>query len=257
MGRKIKNNADYFSHDNDMRNDEKIKAVRRRFKHDGYSVWNMLLEKLCKADGFTLQYNDLNIELWSGDFEVEPDRLKEMVEYFLTLDLLLLHDGEIFSETMIARFNPLMEKRNKQRGGNSDPKPPIDGISDDENTHTIVKDSIVNNTLKGALMKDFKIEACKPESESFKVMETSKRVYDGFVKALPHNRDLPLVKQIDWVKPIRRLMQDKKYLPEQIIEVAKWSVHDEFWKTVILDAVSLEKNFEKLKAKYHARKVET
>jgi hypothetical protein len=31
MARPLKNNADYFPHDNDMRNDEKILALRRKF----------------------------------------------------------------------------------------------------------------------------------------------------------------------------------------------------------------------------------
>ena len=57
MARPIKNYADYFSHDNDMRDDERIKAVRRRFSHLGYSTWNMLLERLCRAENFRIEYN--------------------------------------------------------------------------------------------------------------------------------------------------------------------------------------------------------
>ncbi|MBL4705443.1 MAG: DUF4373 domain-containing protein [Flavobacteriales bacterium] len=44
MARPLKNNADYFSHDNNMRNDKKILAVRRKYGSDGYSVWCMILE---------------------------------------------------------------------------------------------------------------------------------------------------------------------------------------------------------------------
>lgn len=38
MARPNKNNAEYFSHDADMRNDVKVKALRRRFSHTGYAV---------------------------------------------------------------------------------------------------------------------------------------------------------------------------------------------------------------------------
>jgi hypothetical protein len=227
MARPIKKNADYFSHDNDMRNDEKLKAVRRKFKHEGYSVWNMLLEKLCKSDGFTLDYSDINVELWAGDFEVEPEALKDMILYFIHIDLLLFHDGLIFSETMITRFNPLIEKRNKKRGGNDNPEPTTDGVSDGHNPHTIVNNTIVNNILKEdeGLMENLKMENCKldPGTEEYQVIHTSFRLYHGFKKAFPANKDLPLIKKIDWIPPIRNLVSEKKYDPERIIEVAKWA----------------------------------
>ena len=52
MARPKKNNAEYFTHDADMRNDVKIKALRRKFSHTGYAVWNYLLETLTDSDFF-------------------------------------------------------------------------------------------------------------------------------------------------------------------------------------------------------------
>lgn len=102
------------------------------------------------------------------------------------------------------------------------------------------------------LMKDFKIEQCKLDAKSkgYKLMETSIEIYDGFRRAFPKNRDLPLMQKKDWIPPIRMLLDKKEYLPEQIVEVAKWAVKDEFWRENILDTKSLEKHFEKLKIKY-------
>ena len=37
MARPKKLNAEFFSHDVDMRNDLKVKALRKRFGHKGYS----------------------------------------------------------------------------------------------------------------------------------------------------------------------------------------------------------------------------
>jgi hypothetical protein len=153
MARPKKNNADYFSHDNDMRNDEKIKAVRRKFKHEGYSIWNMMLEKLSKSDGFTMKYNDMNLELWAGDFEVETDKLKEILEYFQKIELLINLEGEIFSENMIRRFSGLIGKRNKQREEFQKQKPAEKTVSESESTQskvkeTIVKESKVNKTIE-------------------------------------------------------------------------------------------------------------
>jgi hypothetical protein len=58
MGRHKKNNADYFSHDNDMRNNRKIKAVRKMFGLVGYAVWNMLLEAIAESEDFTLRTDE-------------------------------------------------------------------------------------------------------------------------------------------------------------------------------------------------------
>lgn len=115
MARPVKTNADYFTHDNDMRNDPKIKAARRRFGRDGYCIYNMLLEVLTDSDGFVIKYTDMNIELLSGDFEIEPELLKEIMEYYIKFGLLSLHDGMIFSDQHIKRFNGLVAKREKRK----------------------------------------------------------------------------------------------------------------------------------------------
>lgn len=146
MARPQKNNADYFSHDNDMRNDEKVKAVRRRFKHEGYSVWNMLLEKLCKAGDFTLEYSEENIELWAGDFEVEPERLKEILEYFLKIDLITQLENMIFSETLIKRFNGLLSKRKRQKDWLSTSKTNTNEVIDVDKPQSKVKKSKVKES---------------------------------------------------------------------------------------------------------------
>jgi hypothetical protein len=179
MARPAKNNADYFSHDNDMRNNDKIKAVRRRFGHEGYSVWNMILEKLCHAGDFTLKYNDINIELWAGDFEADPVKLKEMIDYFLKLELLINHEGMIFSEAMIMRFNPLMDKRKRSKEKFLSQKQSTKEVSDAGNPHSKGKDSKVNKS-KVKQSKDNNDASGEAPPESLYKRFIS--VYDQFIK---------------------------------------------------------------------------
>ena len=113
MARPKKDNADYFSHDKDMRNDNKLKAVRRKFKNEGYAIWNMLLEHLTDCDFFEYEYTELNIELLSGDFDIEPKLLKEIIDYFILLNLLILEGGFIKSLQLIKRFDSLLSKRKR------------------------------------------------------------------------------------------------------------------------------------------------
>ena len=59
MARPIKNNADYFTHDSQMRNHRKIKALRYKFGLIGYAVYNMLLEVLTNAENFKFEWDEL------------------------------------------------------------------------------------------------------------------------------------------------------------------------------------------------------
>ena len=53
----------FFSHDADMRNDIKIKALRRKFGNDGYAVWNYLLETLTDNEEWEITFNKDTAEL--------------------------------------------------------------------------------------------------------------------------------------------------------------------------------------------------
>lgn len=145
MARPVKNNADYFSHDNDMRNDDKILAVRRKFWHEWYSIWNMLLEKLCKADWFIIDVDNVSIELLSWDFMIEPDMLTSMIDYFCTIRLLTKKWKGIYSQKMIDRFGWLLSKR-KRDIDYRDRKLDDNVVIDVENTQSKVKESKVNKT---------------------------------------------------------------------------------------------------------------
>ena len=114
MARPKRCNADYFSHDVHMRNDIKIKAVRRKYGHTGYSVWIMLLEHLGNSDYFEYEWSELNIELLTPDFDVESDELSDIVSYFIKLDLIQFKNGYIHCENLTAR---LMDYLSKNREG--------------------------------------------------------------------------------------------------------------------------------------------
>ena len=112
MARPKKFNADYFSHDCDMRNDVKLRNVRRRFGHEGYSLWNMLLEFLGDCDYFEYEWNDMNIELLEPDFDMDSDRIKEIVNHMIHLGLLQIKHGFLTSDNFSERLSvPLIQKR--------------------------------------------------------------------------------------------------------------------------------------------------
>ena len=88
MARPSKNNAEYFSHDADMRNDVKIKALRRRFSHKGYAVWCFILETLTDTDYFEIDFNEVSQELLAADYDITVEELREIVQYCELIGLL-------------------------------------------------------------------------------------------------------------------------------------------------------------------------
>lgn len=150
MARPKKNNADYFSHDADMRNDNKVKALRRKYGLEGYAIWNMLIEHLTDCDFFEYEYTELNIELLAGDFDVEPSFLKEVITYLTRLKMLKLESGFISCDKLKERFESLLNKRvrNNTKPKLKTSKTPKKIVSDVENPQSKVKYSKVNKTIE-------------------------------------------------------------------------------------------------------------
>lgn len=116
MARPNKNNAEYFSHDNSMRNHRKIKALRQKYSADGYSVYSMLLETLTGSNNFEIKLNkELDFITLAGDFGIETERLKEIISFIEELELIQNNNGVIKCESLNERMQPLIDKRVKSK----------------------------------------------------------------------------------------------------------------------------------------------
>lgn len=111
MARPIKNYCDYFTHDRDMRNHRKVKALRNKFNIVGYAIWVMILEYLTGADGNEFENSDNELEIISGDFGVSIDEIREVLNYCLKLEMLFEKNGFIHSESLDERLSVVYEKR--------------------------------------------------------------------------------------------------------------------------------------------------
>lgn len=115
MARPQKNNCDYFSHDADMRNHKKVKALRATFGVSGYAVWSMILEYLTGSDGNVFPYTDLEFELMSGDFGVSVTEIRGVVDYCIRLEMLFNKNGFINSESLDERLVAVYQKRGRAK----------------------------------------------------------------------------------------------------------------------------------------------
>ena len=111
MARPVKNNLEYFSHDKDMRNDLKIKALRRKYSHKGYSIYVMMLEHISNCDYLQYEWSELNIELLTPDFDIDATELIEIIDYCVKLNLFSIHLGYIYSHRFFERNQTVLNSR--------------------------------------------------------------------------------------------------------------------------------------------------
>jgi hypothetical protein len=133
MARPKKNNADYFSHDNDARNHRKIKALRGKFGVTGYGFWFMLLEFLTYSDYNQFEFTDSEVELMAGDFGVSATEIHDMLSYCIKLEMLTLENGIIRSKSLDERLECVYKKRGTKKEFLQQ-KPHINVVSDTDNT---------------------------------------------------------------------------------------------------------------------------
>lgn len=116
MARPNKNSADYFSHDCDMRNDIKIKALRRKFGNNGYAIWCFILETLTDSEDFYADYTEISQELMAADFDISVEELQAVIAFCIRIHLLqLTDDNRLYSEAHQRRFEQMIVKREKRR----------------------------------------------------------------------------------------------------------------------------------------------
>lgn len=143
MARPRTNNAQYYPHDTDMRNDAKIKVIRKTHGATGYAVWAMLLEVLTDSDNYRIKVDELTIDLLAADFDLPAETLAEILASFRRLKLIQYTEKEIFAPGLFPRMEPLEAKRarkrawaerNKQRNdANETPETPVNDVLDVQN----------------------------------------------------------------------------------------------------------------------------
>lgn len=94
--------TNYFTHDSNARNDEKI--IRLRIKHGaaGYGVYFMLLERMRDEADYTIA---CDYDMLAFDFHVEPELVRSVVEDFELFDFAA--DNTLFSYSFNERMKSM------------------------------------------------------------------------------------------------------------------------------------------------------
>lgn len=148
MSRPHKQTVDYFPHV--TKPGRTLFILERRYGNDGYSFWFKLLEVLGATEGHAYDLNDIHNReyLWARTNMTE-ERAMEILASCAELEAI---DKELFAKGVIwsANFVQNLEHLYKKRTLDAPDKPVIDDINkieSDTKPHSIVKDSIVKDSI--------------------------------------------------------------------------------------------------------------
>lgn len=99
----------FFSHDVDMRNDLKIRGLRREFGNEGYAVWCYLLEVLTDTEYLCIDIDNM-AGLLSADFDIDRERLMGIVDYCLQVGLFVKDGSMLYSKRHRERIMGVLDK---------------------------------------------------------------------------------------------------------------------------------------------------
>lgn len=169
MARPPRYNADYFTHESDLRNDRKVKALRTKFGAAGYGIFHMLLEALTDADHTQLDTSELEIELLAGDFGVSATEIHSLLQFAESVGYFTRNEaGLLICPELNKWLEPVFEKRNRSR---NTAKPELleqpaaeTGVSVTENPQSKVKESKVKESIEDTT-SSFQSEVVNPDLE--------------------------------------------------------------------------------------------
>ena len=150
MSRPKKNTADYFPHL--CNHGKKMSYIERRHGNDGYAVWYKILEKLAQAHDHYLHIEDeIEADFLAEYCLVSMDKLTEILEDLVkvgALDSDAWKNKVVYSLPLIDSLNDLYVRRKDKPAGLMQIIEQVSGVSVYINSHSIVKDSKVENSIR-------------------------------------------------------------------------------------------------------------
>lgn len=110
-----KYNANSFPLENNHRNRELVKVLRKKFGAEGYGIYIMLLELLTSKDYFKLSFTELDLEIIASDLDIEVDKLTGIIDYAKKTGLLSGENNMVFSPYLNDFLPGILKTREKNR----------------------------------------------------------------------------------------------------------------------------------------------
>jgi hypothetical protein len=115
-GRPVKNNADYFSHDNDASQDPKLLYIESVHGLVGYAFYFKILECLTRADYFKIELSDINKAIYSKKIGISLADFDSILSTCIKVEALLIDENNcLYSAGLLKRMSLLISKRDYDR----------------------------------------------------------------------------------------------------------------------------------------------
>lgn len=120
MARPRKDGMDYFPHDTDAVNDEKIEAMRAMHGNDGYAFYFILLERIYRAENAELDVSKQSVRLaLAAKIGITSDRFDSILETSLDIELFdrQIYEGYqvLTSDGIKKRYEDVKQMRERWR----------------------------------------------------------------------------------------------------------------------------------------------
>lgn len=253
MARPTKLYLDYFSHDTDAVNDEKMDVFRSVYGNDGYAFYFIILERAYRTESATI---DLSKNIFviglAKKLMITVEKFYEMLETAFELEMF---DRELFeTEKMLTsngiqkRFADVMKQRNqwkKSKDNNTNEFSNEKNSNNYEfsNEKTIGKTRQRKGNRKEIEIKEEEIkkDIVSDSDESFSVSESVISLNNFLISKMKMNNPNAKIPSDlkKWHDAIRLMMDTDGYTEQQVSEMIDFSQKDGFWKANILSATKL------------------
>lgn len=232
----------YFSHDSNARNDERLIAVRMRFKWEGYGLFWAIVEKMRDATDYILSKN---YNLIAYDLRSDASVIKSIIEDFGLFDF--TDDGKgFYSKRLKENMEYKDAKSNKARESAS--KRWDKNKKDSDGNANAMQTQCKRNAMKEKKRKEkerkennSRGDSPEPPKDKFsnfstEIKELYKRIYKEFDSKHIPKTDTGIEK---WLNVLR--LANKDYSIQELENIIVYARNDSFWKGTFLNLNSLRK----------------
>jgi len=109
--------ARYFTHDDNARNDPKIKALIKKYGMNGYGMFWVIIETMRENTGYKIPFKKYVIEALAEQMQCNADKVNDFIKDCIDeFELFIKEDTFFYSESLITRMAKLDNLRfNRQR----------------------------------------------------------------------------------------------------------------------------------------------
>jgi hypothetical protein len=186
-GRAPKRNADYFSHDADASSDEKLIYLESRFGLAGYALYFKMIEALTRATDFVIHWSEIQLGVYAKKFGVSIGEMESFIDAATMpgIECFILEDGKLYSNGLIKRMQPLIEKREKEALRQQEKRSKDWVVNDVAATKNNVAATIAQSKVKESKVKKSKV--CMAPAEPDAHTPEQKEKYKFFSDWIEHN----------------------------------------------------------------------